>query len=212
MAKLGIALASILLVGLAFSQAASTEREKMGLEGGESKAKIPSETQMSETQTGLTDLDEFGPLLELFQSDDGQVRLITLLSPTCPMCRRGFGEMQKVLNNISDNRIRAYIVWLPILTGDDRASAAKRSNEFDDERVTYLWDGGRLSGKLWQNLLGIGVIAWDVYFLYGADAQWDEEATVPDFWMHQLGGMTKAPVLDEQEFELKAKELLGKIE
>jgi len=118
--------------------------------------------------------------------------------------------MQKVLKNISDDRLRAYIIWLPILESDDRTAAEKRSGEFADKRLTYFWDDDRLTGKVWQRVLDIGGIAWDVYFLYGADAQWEKEPTVPDFWMHQLGSVRNAPRLNASEFELKVKELLGK--
>jgi hypothetical protein len=118
--------------------------------------------------------------------------------------------MQKVLNSISDDRLRAYIIWLPILQSDDRASAEKRSGEFADKRLTYFWDSERLTGKVWQRVLDIGGIAWDVYFLYSADARWEKEPTVPDFWMHQLSvAENKAPFLNKPELELKVKALLG---
>ncbi|MBI4484247.1 MAG: hypothetical protein HY652_15335 [Acidobacteria bacterium] len=118
--------------------------------------------------------------------------------------------MQEVLNNIPDGRLRAYIIWLPAIQSDDRASAEERSAEFADPRLTYFWDGGRLTGKLWQRALDIPRFAWDVYFLYGAEAHWEKEPAVPDFWMHQLDGVTTAPLLNQPEFELKVKELLGK--
>jgi hypothetical protein len=50
-----------------------------------------------------------------------------------------------------------------------------------------------------------------VYLLYGAESQWDKEPSAPDFWMHQLSGLTHAPQLDEEKFEVKAKELLGRL-
>jgi copper chaperone CopZ len=121
--------------------------------------------------------------------------------------------MQKVLKNISDDRLRAYIIWLPILWSDNRASAEKRAGEFADHRVTYFWDGDRLTGKAWQRALGLSGVAWDVYFVYGAAARWEKEPTVPDFWMHQLSvAENKAPFLNEPEFEVKVKGLLGKIQ
>jgi copper chaperone CopZ len=120
--------------------------------------------------------------------------------------------MQKVLRNISDDRLRAYIIWLPILWGDNRASAEARSGEFTDPRVTYFWDGNHVTGKAWQRALSLSGIVWDVYFLYGAAVRWETEPTVPNFWMHQLSvAENKAPFLQEPDFEMKVKELLGKV-
>jgi len=121
--------------------------------------------------------------------------------------------MQTVLKNISDERLRAYIIWLPMLASDNRASAETRSGEFADPRVAYFWDGDRLTGQAWQRTLGLSGLAWDIYFLYGGQARWETEPTVPDFWVHQLRvAENKAPFLNEPDFEVQVKEQLSKIE
>jgi hypothetical protein len=117
--------------------------------------------------------------------------------------------MQQVLKAVPDDRLRAYIVWLPMIPGDSREWAKTRTAEFSDKRLSYYWDGERLSGKEWQKVLGLKSVAWDVYFLYGAANVWDKEPAVPDFWMHQLGGVTTAPRLNEAAFEAKVKEVLN---
>ena len=119
--------------------------------------------------------------------------------------------MQKVLKNIPADGLRAYIVWLPMFPGDSRDWANTRSQEFRDQRLTYFWDTNRLTGQQWQKVLGISRTAWDVYFLYSADAHWDKEPDAPSFWMHQLNGVESARRLDESAFEAKAKELLNQI-
>ena len=117
--------------------------------------------------------------------------------------------MQKVLTSVPDDRLRAYIIWLPMLPGDSRSWAKSRSDEFSDTRLSYYWDGNRLTGQQWQKVLGTNRTAWDVYLLYGAASQWDEEPATPNFWMHQLGGVSTASRLDEATFEARVKELLG---
>jgi hypothetical protein len=117
--------------------------------------------------------------------------------------------MQKVLKAIPDDRLRVYIIWLPMFPLDSRGWAKTRSDEFSDKRVSYYWDGDRLTGNEWQKVLGLKSAAWDVYFLYGAASLWDKEPAKPDFWMHQLGGVTSAPRLDAAVFEAKVKELLN---
>ena len=69
----------------------------------------------------------------------------------------------------------------------------------------------KLAGKAWQKVLGTKSKAWDVYLLYGAESQWDKEPAKPDFWMHQLSGVTTAPRLDEEAFQAKTRELVNKI-
>jgi hypothetical protein len=119
--------------------------------------------------------------------------------------------MQKVLNNIKDEHLRAYIIWLPGLPSDDRDWAAKRTREFSDDRVMYYWDAKHITGDIWRDVLGIKRMAWDIYFLYSASSRWEKKPKVPDFWAHQLGGVTKVPPLNEEEFEKKTNELLQNI-
>ena len=119
--------------------------------------------------------------------------------------------MQKVLKNVPDERLRAHIIWLPMFPGDSRGWAKTRSDEFTDKRLSYYWDGERLTGKEWQKVLGTKGVAWDIYLIYGAQSKWDKELPAPDFWMHQLRGETTAPTLDAAAFEAKLKEILNQI-
>jgi hypothetical protein len=125
------------------------------------------------------------------------------------MCRWGFSNIVKTLKSVTDDRVRAYIVWLPIFGGDFKGEARKLSNSFRDKRVSYFLDPTSESGKEWERVLRTErFIAWDVYLLYGADADWQDDPPLPAFWMHQLGGVTKAPTLDEPTFTAKLKEML----
>ncbi|HKV40170.1 MAG TPA: hypothetical protein VJX67_13235 [Blastocatellia bacterium] len=117
--------------------------------------------------------------------------------------------MQKMLRDINDDRLRVYIVWLPMLPGDSKSWAQTRSDEFSDTRVSYYWDPQRLTGQEWNKALGIGRTAWDVYLLYGPNTRWTDKTPAPDFWMHQLGGVSQAPYLNEGEFEAKVRQLLA---
>ena len=128
------------------------------------------------------------------------------------MCRWGFSNIVKTLKSVTDPRVKAYIVWLPIFGGDFKGEARKLSNSFRDKRVSYFLDPESLSGKQWERVLKTErFIAWDVYLLYGADANWKEEPPQPAFWMHQLGGVTKAPTFDEPTFRAKLKGMLDEM-
>lgn len=120
--------------------------------------------------------------------------------------------MQKVLKDVPDERVRVYVIWDPIFGGKFDSEAKKLSNSFPDKRVSYYKDPDSQSGKLWERVLKTErEIAWDVYLLYDADARWEKEPPKPEYWMHQLDGVTIAPRLDEAKFTEELKALLDKM-
>jgi len=128
------------------------------------------------------------------------------------MCRWGFSNIKKTLESVTDDRVSAYVVWLPIFGGDFRGEARKLSKSFPDKRVTYFIDAQSRTGELWERILKTErEIAWDVYLLYAPGANWVDEPPLPDFWMHQLGGVTKAPRLNQSTFTSKLKDMLDEM-
>jgi hypothetical protein len=128
------------------------------------------------------------------------------------MCRWGFSNVVKTIKRVSDDRMRAYIVWLPIFGGDFQGEARKLSTSFKDRRVSYFLDPESETGKQFERVLKTErLIAWDVYLLYGAEASWEEEPPQPAFWMHQLTGVTKAPTFDEPVFKAKLKGMINEM-
>ncbi len=117
--------------------------------------------------------------------------------------------MQKVLEQVSDEAVRAYIIWLPMLPTDNRDQAEQRTSEFSDPRISYYWDGDRLTGALFQRVLDIPRVAWDVYLIYDEDAQWSEDSPIPHFWMHQLRGVSQGSYLDRGRFVEELKKTLN---
>lgn len=128
------------------------------------------------------------------------------------MCRWGFSNVVQTMKSVRDDRVRAYIVWLPIFGGDFKGESRKLSDGFPDSRTSYFLDPDSLSGNLWERVLKTErEIAWDVYLLYGAGARWENEPPPPDFWMHQLDRVTKGPRLDQAQFAARLKAMLGEI-
>ena len=103
----------------------------------------------------IEDLSSAEQLRQRLQKDTGKVTLIALLSPVCPACRHGFTDMQTILKNIPDDRLRVHIVWLPNFPGDNKSRAETRTAEFNDSRVSYYWDGDKCTDAEWQKVLGI---------------------------------------------------------
>jgi mercuric ion binding protein len=142
-----------------------------------------------------TDLAE---LRTRFNADKGKVRLLMLLSPTCPMCVGGASVVQtKVLDAVKDPDVRAYAVWVPILDSDGESTVGKASTRLSDARVSRYWDGKGELVRSYARVLALGERpAWDVYLLYGPDAEWKTEPPRPDTWMHQLQGLDASRRLD----------------
>ena len=107
-----------------------------------------------------------------------------------------------------------YIIWDPIYGGSFDREAKKLSISFPDKRVRYFKDPNSFAGNLWGRVLKLQnqrEIAWDVYLLYGADAEWENEPPQPAFWMHQLRGVSQAPTLDVSTLTAKLKDMLKEI-
>ena len=73
--------------------------------------------------------------------------------------------------------IQVYAVWFSSLAG---AARDKWDGELlTDSRVVHYWDESKVTGRFFAEQEGfvIGPIAYDVYYLYGPDATWQNKPT-----------------------------------
>lgn len=120
--------------------------------------------------------------------------------------------MQKLLKNVTHEKLKAYFIWLPVLRMDSREWALKRAQRYSGERYRHFWDVNKATSNAWQKHFKHDSAIWDAYFLYSADAIWEKELTKPDFWMQQLKTLEKlAPRFKLEELKEKTIELLNKI-
>lgn len=129
-----------------------------------------------------------------FNNASDHVRVVALLSPTCGQCQKGQRVVQSVFAKYpNDERLRGFVVWLPMLPSDSESAAGAQAGSFVDARVAQQWDGDRASGKLVAKTLSLKSNAWDVYLLYAPGVKWTGETPpAPTFWMHQLRAETGA--------------------
>lgn len=114
-----------------------------------------------------------------------------------------------MLQKNQDSRLAAYVVWVPEL-GAQLKNVASATVLIPDPRAKQYWDPDEVVGVKYGRALGIDGPAWDVYMLFEAGKVWNRsEPPKPDFWMHQLGGVTNAPRLDPVEFAKRTSQLLG---
>ncbi len=78
----------------------------------------------------------------------------------------------QVLAQYSSEQLHVYTIWLPILAGDAREEW--NGSTMPDARVTHFWDGALQAGRWFaQQVDGYDGVAWDIYYLYGPDAVWE---------------------------------------
>ena len=127
--------------------------------------------------------------------------------------------MIKLLEEIVDERLKMYVIWEPMLSGDSKELADKVSKEVNDPRMVFqAWDENRVNGKLWTSFMKktdnrwiADGPAWDVYFLYRANDKWDEDKpSVPGYWQHQGAGTAELK-LNYSKLKSKIEEFLAEL-
>lgn len=147
-----------------------------------------------------------------FNASSQKVRVVALLSPTCPGCRSGHAVLARTLRKFSSPKLQAIFVWEPMRDGDNPASATQQAETVEDLRISQGWDGSRNLGKLFGQTLGLHEIAWDVYLVYKPGIKWEEpQPPHPTFWMHQLEGIDPNLLLcaDPTRLSAEVAKLLG---
>ncbi len=136
-----------------------------------------------------------GELKEQFNRDAGKVRLLLILSPSCPTCRDSARIVQKyVLDTIADPRVKVYVVWEPVQSKDSRSLAETVTSYLPDARATHFWEAGRAVGTSFKGDLGIKSFpAWDVFLVFSPESRWGAAPPAPAFFMHNLLGEPELP-------------------
>lgn len=83
---------------------------------------------------------------------------------------------EQILAKYPDAPLQVYTVWVEMLSGDARDARATRL--MPDARVQHFWDVDHVAGRWfaqhqpWSKQAG--PLAWDVFYLYGPEATWDD--------------------------------------
>jgi hypothetical protein len=90
-----------------------------------------------------------------------------------------------VANEISDDRLRLYVVWEP-LRGNDSAKAAEAvTDKLIDPRARHFWVNDLTISDSFKKPLGLEQdTAWDVYLLFPPGVEWGVMPPPPNFFMH----------------------------
>ncbi len=120
-----------------------------------------------------------------FNADDGKLRLVMYVSPTCGGCLLGAKETQKsVLATIDSPELAAYVIWAP-KNGGRESHVDRVLNLVTDTRASQYWDGEGSAVAAYDAMFGIeGRPCAGVFMLYPADAVWEDQSPpMPDYFV-----------------------------
>lgn len=151
------------------------------------KTVIPKNAALLKEGDQMPGLD-LKTLKDAFNEDSTSVRVVSILSPTCSACQEGHRAVKKVFSDLRSERLKGFLVWLPMRSKDDARMALAQSTDFKDGRIDLQgWDANKEIANQFSKTLNLKVSAWDVYLVYAPGVKWLNEAPpVPTFWMHQL--------------------------
>lgn len=114
------------------------------------------------------------------------------------------------MDEISDERLRVYVVWGPMLDKEKEEDARDATIHVADPRVIHFWTASHQLAEAIDGPLGIeGSRAWDTFLLFGPEARWDEAFPTPASVMH-----VGKPLSPERRLnaETLAQEVRGRLE
>ena len=113
-----------------------------------------------------------GPLIDRFNADRDQPRVVAIVSATCGACVAGaIAVNEAVVAAYPAADVSIFVVWIDILRSDDYAAAQRVAGIFNDPRVRQFHDPNRLVGDSFAKGLLEQPPAWDMYLLYEATPQ-----------------------------------------
>ncbi len=114
--------------------------------------------------------------------------LVSILSPSCPICIRGIDQL---VDKINPESMDIVLIWTPILEND---SPNHQRPVFLNKGLKEYWDAEGEIASLAAESLNLSGKAWDVYLFYERNSTWDDGSfPKPSFWYHQLPATTGAP-------------------
>jgi len=114
---------------------------------------------------------------------------------------------ETTLAKVNDPNLRVYVVWTPMLAPDFEFTVKRATTRVPDARATHYWDR---NGQLSKDYAGVmqlssGMKAWDVYLVYGRDAEWKDAPPSPLYFMDKIG---LGHDLDGDKLAVEVKKLL----
>lgn len=130
-----------------------------------------------------------------FNQDQGKVRVLIILSPTCGPCRMSARLVERhLLDQVKDPGLSVYFVWEQLGAHDSAEAAAQIASLLPDERAHHFWSPDRFASTAFQTPVGIQhTTAWDVFLLFGRGKRWTDAPPAFDSFLHNQKLHTELP-------------------
>lgn len=93
------------------------------------------------------------------------------------VCLRGASATEQILGELSDQPVRVFVVWEPVLLTDWAAPSTSTLRRLSDSRVAQYWDKRRLISH--SIAPRSRHVVWDYIAVYPAGALWDTQLPNP---------------------------------
>jgi hypothetical protein len=127
-----------------------------------------------------------------FNRESGKLRVILLLSPTCPTCLEGASAVEDVLKRHPDSQIVVFAVWEPMLSTDWSKPGTGPLKRLSDNRVQQFWDADHTvaaalavteeATQIHPSCCKRRGILWDLIAAYPAGPVWSNTVPPPVFF------------------------------
>ena len=152
-----------------------------------------------------------------FNRDFGKVRLLFVLDPACATCLRGLADLDRDLLASLPDSVAVYLVHANVIGGNE-SHIPGAAVLVHHAGARHYWDPSGAFGRAMGESLpltrrGRPVFAWDVWMLYGPDADWTDRPPQPNLLMHQLPSIDDAAgaaPLDSQAFAEATRALMAR--
>jgi thiol-disulfide isomerase/thioredoxin len=125
---------------------------------------------------------------ESFNAAADQPRVVGVFSPTCGHCLQACSELQEILKERPEARLKVFLLWAPFMKRDTLPLAQRATGYLPDRRVYHFWDLWKYAAKVYQEQLKIPKgNAWDMFVFYKPHLLWQDSLPEPTFWLQNRG-------------------------
>ena len=148
-------------------------------------------------------------LKNLFNQDQGAVRVLMILSPACGTCRMGARLVERHLQEqLRHPGLSVYIVWERLGPQDTPETAARAAALLQHDSLHHVWSADRFASTAFQAPVGIQrTTAWDVFLVFGKGKRWTDAPPAIDSFMHNQKLHAELP----KDRLLNAEKLAGEV-
>jgi len=159
----------------------------------------------------IPELARIGTFSPFFDLGQGAVRIVAIVSPESPEAEAVFDAIARVFAEVSNNRLRAFIVLSPESPRELQADALRLFARVEDRRITGFWDPKGVTRDHWQPAVESESRGWDAVFVYDTDVRFSATTDEGSYWFYNPDS-GKASVLEASPLEIRVRELLASFE